>query len=181
MIYKDEIFKFIKRECKKEGPITLSSGLSSSVYYDLKKAMLFSYILRMISYDMMDHIVRLKKTPNAIGGLALGAVPLVIGLINQYEYLGTSIQGCIVRKESKDHGTKARVENPQSAGTRIYVVDDVITTGKSIAEACEEFLKCDYKIIGILAVLDREQGGMKMLTKKYGCPVHTLFKMSEFN
>jgi orotate phosphoribosyltransferase len=64
--------------------------------------------------------------------------------------------------------------------TRVVVVDDVITTGSSTAKACDQLLKHGYKIIGILALVDREAGGAENLEKRYGCSVRSLFRKSDF-
>ena len=85
----------------------------------------------------------------------------------------------IARKEAKKHGTRRKIENELPRGTKIVAIDDVITTGASTLLACKEFEEAGYEIVGILAVVDREQGGKKTLEEKYK-HVRTLFKTSDF-
>ena len=90
------------------------------------------------------------------------------------------IYGCVVRKERKDHGTRNYIENEQPDGTKIMVVDDVITTGTSTGLACDRLLDAGNRIVGIVGLIDREQGGVETLLERYRVPVTCLFKSRDF-
>lgn len=89
-------------------------------------------------------------------------------------------RAAVVRREAKAHGTRSLIENEPDEEARILVVEDVITTGGSLARACDAFIAEGHKIAGIFALLDREAGGREMLEEKYGAPVLPLFKLSDF-
>ena len=120
--------------------------------------------------------------PTAIGGLTIGADFIVSAVIEKaYEIGHPTVHGSIVRKEPKKHGTKNKIENQLEKGTKIVVVDDVITTGISVEEACKEFMNSGYEVIGIIAIIDRKAGGKQGLERKFGITVRTLFTIDDFH
>ena len=90
------------------------------------------------------------------------------------------VRGLIVRNAPKTHGTRSMIENDPDEESPILVVEDVITTGGSIARACDALIADGHSIAGIFALLDRESGGREMLEEKYGAPVLPLFTLSDF-
>ena len=161
--------------------MALSAGGASSFYFDCKKATLNGEGLHLIADAFLERIDALPERPIAIGGLTLGADFIVAAVIMRAHQVGHSpISGSIVRKEPKKHGTRTRMENDPRAGMTVVVVDDVITTGGSTAKACDEFIEAGCRIVGIIALVDREAGGARNLADKYGCSVHSLFRKSDF-
>ncbi len=160
---------------------TLSTGSQSNFYFDCKKAMLEGECLSLIARAFLGKARELRPSPQAIGGLSMGADFIVAAVIQHaYESGQTMTLGSIVRKEPKRHGTRSRIENLLEGGTRIMVVDDVITSGASTETACEEFTSAGYEIVGIASLIDREAGGSEKLAKKYRCDVKTIFKKRDF-
>ena len=104
-----------------------------------------------------------------IGGLELGSVPIssAVSLISQLE--GKPIKEFIVRKEKKDHGIPAKMEGEFSAGEKVVVVDDVITTGGSTIKAIEAVEKMGLKVEKVVVVVDREEMNGRQSIEKY-CP-----------
>jgi orotate phosphoribosyltransferase len=160
--------------------ISLSSGAESSFYFDCKKATLSGEGLSLIVDAVISVIDDLPQQPNAIGGLTIGADPIVAGVVARAHQLNRPpLHGSIVRKEPKRHGTKSKIENQLPAGTKIVVIDDVITSGSSVKTACKEFLAEGYIVVGIIALIDRKAGGKESLESEFG-PVHTLFDKDDF-
>ena len=161
--------------------MTLSTGTQSSFYFDCKRAMLDGQTLSLIADAFLEEIDRLEERPAAIGGLTLGADFITAAVaMRAYQLRHPTAQGSIVRKEPKKHGTRNHIENELPPGTRIVVIDDVITSGSSIQRAAEQFLAAGYKIVGIVALVDRQAGGAEQLAKTFQCPVRVIFKKSDF-
>src|SRR5207247_9400849 len=118
--------------------------------------------------------------PTGIGGLTMGADVITAAVIMMsHQTGGKLLKGSIARKEPKKHGTRRKIENELPRGTKIVAIDDVITTGSSTLMACREFEEAGYEIVGILAVVDRAQGGRHAIDAKYQ-HVRPLFKTSDF-
>ena len=120
---------------------TLSTGTQSGFYFDCKKAMLDGECLSLIADAFLEEAAGLPVFPEAIGGLTMGADFIVAAVIQRaFETRQPLTSGSIVRKEPKKHGTRNKIENELRAGTRIMVIDDVITSGASTEVACREFI-----------------------------------------
>jgi orotate phosphoribosyltransferase len=176
MTAREELLELIDRECLTVGgDFQLSAGSGSNYYFDCKKATLDGRGLNLIAELMVEEIRRLPEKPAAIGGLTVGADPLIAGVIMR----APEMKGSIVRKEQKKHGTQSKVENQLPPGTTVVVVDDVVTSGKSTIAACDELQREGYRVVGVLAIVDRETGGMETLRERYGHAA-ALFRKSEF-
>lgn len=160
---------------------TLSTGEKSSFYFDCKKAMLDGELLAHLADAFLELIRKLPEVPSAIGGLTMGADFISAAVAMRAFQTGQStVHASIVRKEPKKHGTKTFIENQLPSGTKIVVVDDVLTTGSSTEKACRQFVAAGYQLVGILAVVDREAGGRERLETEFKCPVLPLFKKRDF-
>lgn len=180
---KDRLRDHIEELCllSTGGPFTLSTGQQSSFYFDCKRAVLQGSVLRSIAELLLREADRLPRQPTAVGGLSIGADFLVAAVIQLAAQRGhPMVNGCVVRKERKQHGTRNYIENEQPAGTRVMVVEDVFTTGSSTLFACDRMQDAGNEIVGIVGLIDRGQGGIDNLRSRYDVPVTTLFKSSEF-
>ncbi len=179
---KTRLWQLIDQKCLQvqEKPIRLSTGALSNFYFDCKAVTLDGEALALIADAFLAEIKHLPEAPVAIGGLTMGAdfITAVVAM-KGFESGFKTVQGSIVRKEAKKHGTMNRIENELPRGTPIVVVDDVITTGKSTKQACVEFLEAGYRIVGIIALVDREQGGTQSLESEFGV-VRAVFKRADF-
>ena len=174
----------IQQYCLLDGKdFTLSSGSGSAYYFDCKKATLDGAFLNMFAKYVCDYIVpQLPQQPNVVGGLTLGA-DFITAAIAMYSTAnkGTITQGSIVRSAVKKHGTASRIENKINDGDKnILIVEDVITSGASIANACDAFIEAGYKPLAMLTLVDREAGGIDMLKKKYSIEVFSILTSSDF-
>jgi len=168
---------FIEKNCLlADVDISLSTGAQSSFYFDCKKATLSGESLPLIVDGVLTIINGLPEMPAAIGGLTIGADPIVAAVVAQ---AWPPIHGSIVRKEPKKHGTKNKIENQLPPGTKIVVIDDVITSGGSIKTACKELIDVGYIVVGIIALIDRKAGGKESLEREFA-PVYTLFDKNDF-
>ena len=159
----------------------LSTGARSDFYFDCKRAVLRGDALNLIAHQFLAAADRLPTAPDAISGLSIGAdflVAATIQLAAQQEH--RMIAGCVVRKDRKEHGTRTFIENEQPPGTRVMVVDDVFTSGRSTALACERLMEVGNEIVGIVGLVDRKQGGVDYLSRKFGIPVSTVFDIGDF-
>lgn len=162
------------------GEFVLSTGQRSSFYFDCKRITLAAEGLTLIADLLLEEIDKLPESPTAIGGLTMGADFITAAVIVRAHQTGRPIvHGSIARKEPKAHGTRQNIENELPAGTKIVLVDDVVTSGNSILKAGDIFEAEGYRAVGALAIVDREQSGMQDLRDRYGHAT-ALFRASEF-
>ncbi len=132
------------------GSFTLASGRTSSYYVDIKKAVTRPEILRVIGEAMAPFAARADR----VAGVELGAVPIAaaVSLASGKPYL-------MVRKATKEHGTKKEFEGELVKGEKVLFVEDVITTGGTLRGAIERMRSQGAVIDDVVAVVDREEGG----------------------
>lgn len=159
------------------GKFVLTSGKESSYYLDCRKVALHPEGLHCISKLFLDVIADCGKPVDAIGGLTIGADPLVAGVVALSHTEGSPIAGFLVRKEEKKHGTMNKVEGNLEEGYNVVVVDDVVTTGSSTFKAIEEVEQQGCSVSLVLSVVDRGEGGREAL--KNGYDYRPLFEIEE--
>ena len=101
--------------------------------------------------------------PDSVGGLTLGADPISYAIAHASALAGSPVRAFTVRKEAKTHGTGKLIEGPFQAGDRVVVIEDVITTGGSALKAIEAIAAAGGVVVGVLAVVDREEGGREAI------------------
>jgi len=158
------------------GEFTLSSGVTSSYYIDVRKTSLHPEGLKLIS-EMFWEVLE-KDQITAIGGLTLGADPLVAGLMLHAASRGKPLEGFLVRPAAKDHGTRGQVEGNLAGHKRIAILDDVITSGESALIAAEAAESYKAKVVRVVAVVDRAQGAQQVFQEK-SLPFTTLFSIAD--
>src|ERR1043165_2610959 len=104
--------------------------------------------------------------PQAVGGMAIGADPITAAIITVAGRSGKQLKGFIVRKEAKQHGTGRDVEGPVQPGEQVVIVEDVVTSGGSSLAAIEKAQAFGLKVRGVLAIIDRLEGGREMLATR---------------
>lgn len=139
------------------GEITLSNGAKSNFYFDCKPVTLSADGAYLTGTAFLDALDQLPERPDAVGGLTHGADPIVSAMVALSHVQGRPIQGFYVRKELKGHGTKRRIENPPKSGSRVVIVDDVVTTGGSLLKAVQGAREAGCAVIGAMALVDREE------------------------
>jgi orotate phosphoribosyltransferase len=126
----------------------------------------------------LDAIEQRGWHPDAVGGLTLGADPVAYAISYASALDGRPVRAFTVRKEPKTHGTGKRIEGPFRSGDRVVVVEDVITTGGSALRAIEALRAEGGDIVGVLAIVDRDEGGRAAL-ETAGVPVAALVRADE--
>jgi len=158
--------------------VVLSSGRTSNYYFDGRKVSLTpkgAYLIGEVICDMIEN-----DGIDAVGGLTLGADPIVAAVGVAAYHRNMDLTLFIVRKEAKKHGMMRLIEGPAlGAGKRVVVVDDVITTGGSIVKAVEAAREIGCRVVKAVTLVDRQEGGTETL-EKMGVPVEPVFKAADF-
>ena len=165
----------------RRGQFTLASGRISSLYIDARLTTMSPEGLSLIGPLGLDVLRSSDWRVDAVGGLTLGADPIAYAIsyasaLRGHE--GPPIRAFTVRKEARTHGTGRLIEGPFRAGDRVAVVEDVITTGASALRAAETVRAAGGVVAGVLAVVDREEGGREAL-ESAGLEVRSLTRASE--
>jgi orotate phosphoribosyltransferase len=164
-------------EAYMEGDFVLTSGKHSDHYFDCKQVTLHPEGLAIVS-QLLAAKLHSKSIP-AIGGLAIGADPIVGGVVSSSWDFGYPIRGFIVRKEAKKHGTHSWIEGPVAKGQRVAIVDDVVTSGGSIITAIERARIEGLEPVIAITIVDREEGGAENIEREGKVPFEPLFRYSE--
>lgn len=175
---RDRLREIIKNRSVITGDFELASGGSSGVFFEMKETLLDPEGLNFASEMILDII---NKLPNvdAVGGLELGACPIVTAICLKSR-TGRPLAGFYVRKERKKRGAKQLIDGPVVRGSNVAILDDVTTKGGSVLQAvraAREELDCN--VVAVITVVDREQGAIEALAKE-GLNLIPLFVMSEF-
>jgi orotate phosphoribosyltransferase len=158
------------------GDFTLASGRKSGYYIDARVVTLHHEGAYLIARAILDFLSAGGIEADAVGGMAIGADPIAGAVAALSHREAVPLSGFIVRKESKGHGTGRRIEGGLASGSRVVVVDDVITTGGSTLAAIRAVEEIGCKVAAVICVIDREEGGAQTL-KEYR--FHPLFRVSE--
>lgn len=163
---------------KKE--ITLASGRKSNFYFDGKQTSLHPEGAKLIGELFLEKIIQVFPDTQAIGGPTLGADPLVSSVSITSYLQNKNLPAFIIRKEPKKHGTQNWIEGEKNLqkGMKVLILEDVVTTGGSSLQAIEKIKSYDFDVLGILALVDREEGAQENIRNK-GYRLESLFKKSE--
>ncbi|MEH2295970.1 orotate phosphoribosyltransferase [Nostoc sp.] len=159
-----------------EGDFLLSSGLRSSYYVNKTQVTLHPQGALAVGRLLFP---LLPVDTEAVGGLTLGADPIVtaVSLVSVYE--NRPIPALIIRKEAKGYGTRAYIEGPSlPEGAKVVVLEDVVTTGQSALKAVERLKEAGYTVNQVISLVDRQQGGGE-LYQSAGLKFETLFSIQE--
>lgn len=175
---RDRLVVMLAERSARRGTFTLASGRASSLYIDARLTTMSPDGLALIGPLALGELERLAWRVDAVGGLTLGADPISYAIAYASDVVGRRVRAFTVRKEPKAHGTGRQVEGPFRAGDRVAVIEDVITTGGSALKAVEAIRREGGDVAGVLALVDREEGGREAL-EQAGLEVHALARASE--
>jgi orotate phosphoribosyltransferase len=168
MSHREKLANLLRTKSLVRGEITLSSGKKSDYYLDCKLTTLDPEGARLTGYCILELLDEMRIKPDAIGGLSMGADPLVtaVGVVSQIEK--RPLPGFLVRKEAKKHGRQKQIEGlADPRGKRVVIVDEVCTTGASTMEAIEAAEREGCNVLAVISLVDREEGGSEMLRANY--------------
>ena len=173
---KEELLELLKKYAYKKGEYKLSSGKTSEHYVNCKPVTLSGRGLTLTSLLMLKEV-----NTAVVAGLTLGADPLVSGVSLVSALDSRMVNGLIVRKEAKGHGTQAWIEGllpPE--GTHVTVLEDVITTGGSALKAVKRLRDAGYVVERVVAIVDRQEDGEADTAMKLaGLELISLFNLQQ--
>ena len=177
---KDELLKMIKEKGYRKGEFTLSSGRKSEHYVNCKPITLDGRGLAITSAMLMECI---DEKSIAVAGLTLGAEPLVSGVAIMSALNRATLSGLIVRKEAKGHGTNEYIEGPlPPEGSRVTVLEDVVTTGESSIKAVKRLRDAGYEVKRVVSIIDRQENEeANTAFKLAGLEFYSLFSLEEIS
>jgi orotate phosphoribosyltransferase len=170
-----------RRSFREKGAFKLASGRTSTIYFNLKPTMLDPEGARLIGSALARKAAELGA--DYVGGLEMGAVPLVAATAAMSAVAGKPVRAVFVRKAAKDHGTQSLIEGLTEgealAGKSVAVLEDVTTTGGSALKAIAALRAAGASVTDVVTVLDREEGASEAF-EAAGIALHALFRKSEF-
>ena len=173
---KDRLLALIRERAFRQGDFTLASGEKSDYYIDGRMIGVHPEGAALIGQAIYERIKDLGI--DAIGGLAVGAVPLVASTMVICHQQGLAVEGFWVRDAVKDHGTKKLIEGNLAPGSRVVILDDVMTSGGSAQKAIDAVLGQGGTVIRVIALVDRGRGA-KELFEKQGLVYEPLFTIND--
>tara|TARA_B100001121_G_scaffold79919_1_gene70858 strand:+ start:149 stop:697 length:549 start_codon:yes stop_codon:yes gene_type:complete len=154
-LHRTTLLNLLKENAYKKGEFTLSSGEKSEHYVNCKPVTLSCEGNALLSHLMIKHV---ESDAAAVGGLTLGADPLVCGVAQKAYYSGKHIDALIVRRNPKGHGTKEVIEGHKPPkGSIVTVLEDVTTTGSSAIKAVNVLRDVGYVVNRVVAIVDRQE------------------------
>ncbi|MGA7369505.1 MAG: orotate phosphoribosyltransferase [Nitrososphaeraceae archaeon] len=174
-----ELFEYIKNNGIAFEHVRLFSGVETDYYYDIRRVSLHPYGLSLIVDQLLEEVKKFHA--KSVGGMASAAIPLSTAIMLKDSNFGmykNSLTSFFVREMRKDHGLMKQIEG--MIIDPVVVVDDVLTSGKSIQKAMDAVEEHGYNVAGVVCILDREEKGIENVLKQNGVKYTPLFKHSDF-
>lgn len=159
----EELVRLLLSRSVKHGSFVLASGAHSPFYIDARLTTMSAQGLALIGRLGLETIRGVGWNPKALGGLTMGADPVAYAIAVASAERSPIIEAFSVRKTAKEHGTGKRIEGNFTPGDEVVVVEDVITSGASARQAIDAVVTEGGRVLGVLAVVDREEGGRQTL------------------
>jgi len=174
----ERLLAMLAERSARRGHFTLASGRESTLYIDARQTTMSPDGLALVGPLGLAALESSGWRVDAVGGLTLGADPISYAVAYASALAGRPLRAFTVRKEAKAHGTGKLVEGPFRAGDRVAVVEDTITTGGSALRAVEAVRAAGGIVAGVLALVDREEGGREAI-EAAGLPVVSLARAAD--
>ena len=181
MDLREKLFLLLKEKGFKKGKFLLTSGKESDFYIDCRPVTLHPEGAYLVGKLFFEKLKSSLDTVRGVGGMTMGADPMAsaISLVSYLE--GKPIHAFLIRKDAKKHGRGLWIEGIQNLpeGTGVAIVEDVVTTGGSTIKAIERAKEEGLRVVRVLAIVDRDEGGRENL-KSYGYDIESLFTRHDF-
>lgn len=177
MFDREKLIKLFHDRALKFGDFTLASGKKSTYYLDGKQITLHAEGLRQVSEGLLDLLADVEF--DAIGGMSIGADPIIGGVLTAAAERDLDMIGVMVRKEAKGHGTQKYIEGPVQPGMKVVVIDDVVTTGGSSLLAVDRIVDFGCEVVQVVGIVDRMQGGAANFAER-NLPFKSLLSITDF-
>jgi orotate phosphoribosyltransferase len=174
---RQELLRLLAHKSFRLGEFKLSSGSTSDYYIDCRTTTLDAKGARLTGQVFAEEIRKRKWKAEAIGGLTMGADPIVVAV----SVVTGELHGFLVRKAEKQHGTGQRIEGFREKGAAVVIVDDVCTTGASTVQAIERAREFGFHVVGAMCLVEREEAGGRPNVEKAAAPAPfvSIFTASE--
>jgi orotate phosphoribosyltransferase len=163
---RQELLKLLAQKSFRLGEFKLSSGATSDYYIDCRTTTLDARGAQLVGQVFLDEMRSQGWHADAIGGLTMGADPIVVAVA----LTSGTLHGFLVRKAEKQHGTGQRIEGFREKGARAVIVDDVCTTGSSTVQAIEAAKEFGFKVVGAMCLVEREDAQGRPNVEKAAAP-----------
>jgi len=167
---RQELLHLLASNSFRLGEFTLASGRKSDYYIDCRTTTLHARGAELTGRVFLELIQQQGWRPQALGGLTMGADPIVVAVSVISSQAGAPIHGFLVRKAEKTHGMGRRIEGFQEKGARVVIVDDVCTTGQSTIQAIEAAREFGFEIAGVACLVERLEAGGRAAEERAAAP-----------
>ncbi len=165
---RQELLKLLAQKSFRLGEFKLSSGSTSDYYIDCRTTTLDARGAQLVGEVFFDDIREQGWEADAIGGLTMGADPIVVAVA----VTSGTLHGFLVRKAEKQHGTGQRIEGFREKGARVVIVDDVCTTGSSTVQAIEAAHEFGFEVVGVMCLVERQDAHGRPNVEKAAAPAN---------
>ncbi|MGA2372061.1 MAG: orotate phosphoribosyltransferase [Candidatus Korobacteraceae bacterium] len=167
---REQLLTLLAEKSFRLGQFTLSSGATSDYYIDCRLTTLDANGALLTGQAVLHEIESRGWRPDAIGGLTMGADPIVVATSVISAQQGKLVHGFLVRKAEKTHGTGQRIEGFRQKPARVVIVDDVCTTGASTVQAIEAAREYGFEVVGVMCLVDRQEADGRANVEKAAAP-----------
>ena len=177
---RERLIQLLRERSFEKKRVILASGRESDFFIDVKQTVLTAEGHALVGELMFRALEDLPEC-DAVGGVELGGCPLASAVSLVSHQRGRDLPALYVRKERKDHGSAKLVEGDKALrpGLRVVLLEDVITTGGSSLKAVKALESAGAEVVGIVAVVDRQEGGADTI-RQAGLPLLSLSHKSDF-
>ncbi len=177
MYDRQRLIDLFQERALKFGDFTLASGRKATYYLDGKQISLDAQGVRLVAEGLLELLEDVEFS--AIGGMSIGADPIIGAVLAVAAEQGKELQGVLVRKEAKGHGTNKFVEGPVQPGDNVVVIDDVVTTGGSALLSVDRIQEFGCNVVQMVGIVDRMEGGAANFAAR-NLPFRSLLTIEDF-
>jgi len=163
---RQELLRLLAHKSFRLGEFKLSSGAASDYYIDCRSSTLDARGAQLTGQVFLDEIRQRGWKPQAIGGLTMGADPIVVAV----SVISGELSGFLVRKAEKQHGTGQRIEGFRQKTAKVVIVDDVCTTGASTVQAIEAAREFGFEVVAAMCLVERQEAGGRINVERATSP-----------